>query len=424
MRFVPLLLLATVARAAPDCPTVQFEPWLTFDDHDLVQDVRSVDLNRDGRLDFVVSESNYDFVSVFFNTGSGFSELHHVPTGEQPYPLSFADVDGDGQLDVCTGDGDRSVAILFARDGGFGAPTIAPDAGEAAIVGLVMSDFDGDGHIDSSAGGNFANSITLLRGPAFTPWAVFDAGTPIGPAARADLNRDGLEDAVFTSYFFGVTVLLSQRGAAPQFVQYRSALPSNHDMVLVADLDADGRLDIAQAGYQGVASYVQNVDGTFTPGAAVMGQPTELFGLASGDFDGDGRADLVASDVQTRVSFFLNETSGFTAAGEIPSLAQPLRLATGDFDGDGRVDLVLSTYGSSKILVFRNVTACARVPDGGVGGGVDGGAGVRWYPVGCTCSQADALLIVLALALVRATRRARSPRSDSTCREFDDQHRS
>ncbi|MFT3712349.1 MAG: VCBS repeat-containing protein [Archangium sp.] len=412
MRLVVVLLLslASAARAAADCPTLQFEPWLTFDDHDLVQDVRSVDLNRDGRLDFVVSESNYDFVSVFINTGNGFDELHHVPTGEQPYPLSFADVDGDGQLDICTGGGDRSLAILFARDGGFSfsAPTVVPDAGEAAIVGLVVSDFDGDGHVDSSAGGNFANTLTLLHGQSsttFTPWMVFDAGTPIGPAARADLNRDGLEDAVFTSYFFGVSVLLSQRGATPAFSQYRSALPSNHDMVLVADLDADGRLDIAQAGYQGVASYLQNVDGTFTPSVAVMGEPTELFGLASGDFDGDGRADLVASDVQTRVRFFLNEPTGFTTAGEIPSLAQPLRLATGDFDGDGRVDVVLSTYASSKILVFRNVTACARVSDGGVVGTTDGGAGVRWYPVGCTCSHGDASLLWFALLLLRARRR-------------------
>lgn len=409
MRFGPLLLIASVARAASDCPTVQFEPWLTFDGHDLVQDVRTVDVNGDGRMDFVVTESNYDFVSVFLNTGSGFDELHHLPTGDQPYPVSFADVNRDGQLDLCTGGGDRSLAVLFARDGGFSAPTLFADAGEGPIVGLVVTDFDGDGHLDSSAGGNLSSTLTLLRGDTFAPWLVLDAGTPIGPAARADFNRDGLEDAVFTSYFFGVSLLLSRRGGAPDFVQYRSALPSNHDMVLAADLNGDGRVDIAQAGYQGVASYVQQSDGTFTPSVAVSGQPLELFGLASGDFDGDGRVDLVSTDSQTQVTFFLNEASGFTQGGQLTGLAAPLRVAAADFDGDDRVDIVFSTYTSSKVLVFRNVTACARTPDGGVVVGADGGGGLAWYPVGCSCAHGETLLVALALCWTGSRRRRPDP---------------
>jgi MYXO-CTERM domain-containing protein len=407
MRFVslPLLLLSAVARASPACPSVQFEPWLTFDDHDLVWDVQTVDLNHDGRPDFVVTESNYDFVSAFINTGNGFTELHHLPTGNQPYPVSVADVDGDGQLDLCTGGGSRELSILFARDGGFDAPLSFGDAGENAITGLVVADFDGDGHLDSSAGSNFASSVTLLHGErptSLVPWLVFDAGTPMGPAARADLNGDGLDDAAFTSYFYGITLVLSRRGGTPEFRQYRSAIPSNHDAVVIADLNGDGRLDIAQAANQGIAGYFQEADGGFTPRAVVTGQSRELAGLASGDFDGDGRVDLVAADSQTQVTVFLNEVGGFVVGGQRGDLAAPLRIAAADFDGDGRVDLVFSAYATSKILVYRNVTACAQRPDGG-----DGGTGLRWYPVGCSCSHDEGLAVGLALLLVAATRRAR-----------------
>src|SRR5688572_17996925 len=132
-----LAIAVKLALAAP-CSELRFEPWLTFDDHDLVHAIEVADLDADGRLDLLVSESNYDFVSVYFGASGGtFRRLCRGPAGTQPYPMAVADFDRDGRLDVATGNGNGGAALLFGTaDGGLSAPTLVAGAAPAATTGL------------------------------------------------------------------------------------------------------------------------------------------------------------------------------------------------------------------------------------------------------------------------------------------------
>src|SRR6185436_6043349 len=87
----------------------------------------AADLNRDGRLDLVLSAGPTTSVGVMLNQGAGaFAAPVYYPSGYFPASATLADFDGDGHLDIGTvvaGGDPNPIVILRGRgDGGFEAP--------------------------------------------------------------------------------------------------------------------------------------------------------------------------------------------------------------------------------------------------------------------------------------------------------------
>jgi hypothetical protein len=112
-----------------------------------------------------------------------------------------------------------------------------------------------------------------------------------------------------------------------------------------ADLNGDGRVDLAGAGANGVSVMLGNGDGTFRAKTDFpVGTQTQA--VAAGDFNSDGKVDLVVTLNSPQFSLALltgtgtgtfNAPTFFTNTSGFDSPA----IAATDLNGDGRLDLVV-----------------------------------------------------------------------------------
>ena len=103
---------------------------------------------------------------------------------------------------------------------------------------------------------------------------------------------------------------------------------------VAADLNGDGRPDIAALSNDGLTVLLNQGDGTFQPAAPPRYWQAGPF--AVGDFNGDGRADLATgSGIQ------LGLGNGLFRQGTSYSTCSPGSIVSGDFNNDGKLDLVM-----------------------------------------------------------------------------------
>jgi hypothetical protein len=267
-----------------------------------------------------------------------------------PYGLATGDFNGDGRLDLVTGnaDGDSGSVLLGDGNGGFGAPT-------SFLVGtpfysMAVADFNGDGRLDLATANGTANRVSVLLGDGH-------GGFSAGPGSP-------------------ITV-----GSSPY-------------SVATADFNGDGKPDLAVAnsGDNTVTVLLGNGNGGFT---AAVGSPFSVgahpSSVAVGDFNGDGKPDVVTANAfDNTVSVLLGDGSGgFGSAPGSPFAAGylPVSVAVADFNGDGKLDLVIANVGGNTGNPKANVVTVLL----GDGGGGFGPAVGSPFPVG---DQANSLFQV------------------------------
>lgn len=217
--------------------------------------------------------------------------------------------------------------------------------------------------VSALAADSFAPGLSLpLHGPKSIPWAT----------AVGDFDGDGKPDlaAVGQGYLsvirnLSVAGSLSRASFSPPVVFPYGGSPC---ALVVADIDGDGKLDIATADFDGFVSVFRNLGATgmFTPVsfAAPVRFPVGSGALciAYGDLDGDGKVDLaVGSTVSKSISILRNK--GIPGRLDRGTFADPANVAVGngsnqiairDLDGDGRPDITVAAY--NQISVLRNTS--------------------------------------------------------------------
>lgn len=276
----------------------------------------------------------------------------------------LVDVNGDGRADLVAGS-------EYSRlgDGGFGPGqlrvALSVDGGLGSFLDLTAStesiaagDLDGDGKVDLVAA-DFTNQQLLLffgdGAGGFTPGASVPLPSEPEVVRIADFNGDGRPDLFVEGLNYGSTsgwpfefeVVLNQRSGA-----FGTAVSTQDAVALasvyrgqdgfVGDLNGDGKADVAATS----GLYLGNGDGTFQPpmslGAGVV--------TTGADLDGDGLTDLVlvgGGDLADGCTVdALRVRRGYGDGGFAPSEVYALpalpQLATaGRFTGGALPDLAL-----------------------------------------------------------------------------------
>lgn len=339
--------------------------------------VATADLNRDGKVDLAVANGSSNDATVLLGNGAGgFGAAPGSPIrlGGNPADIASADLNGDGHPDLALSVWQENWRIVILLGDGAGRFTPTPGSPVAVgarhgTVGIAFADLNGDGKRDLIVAPSESRVLSIRFGDGT---GQFGAATTIaagyGPSALAvaDLNRDGrLDLAVGTRYSDRgrqqtklMIMLGNGAGGFRRAPGSPMAVPGIPLSVAVADLNADGRLDVAVANSDAgsVTVLLGNGAGRFRPAIDSpfpVSSPTEL---AAADLNGDARVDFaVASPDGLRILFRTPST---------PSIVRGRALA--------RPDVVFSTRGlitklaadGNRVVVkttARSSRSCGRV---------------------------------------------------------------
>lgn len=374
----------------------------------------TVDLDRDGRKDLVVTLEWMNSLAVLRGKGAGhFQPAVLLPSGRGPFSVTTADFDGDGQEDVASvqnhssdvrvwrngpeslllpeGPGGALAQGDFNADGkmdlvsasvedsvqvhlaggpeGLRAQTPAPVGGP--VYKLLVGRVDGDATLDVVVlrGGVKPTTLGLLLGNGdgtFRPAADLPVGAIPAHAALGDVNGDGRADIACQVTYYPepgyytqeVRLLLGQGDGtfAPPTLVTTSPSP---DALALGDLDRDGALDmvVAQdAPGGGVLLLKGRGDGSFLPPVLVsIGAGQHNAHLALADMNGDGFLDVVRSNSVNSTVHVLMGWGRWTTweARSYPAGGNCAFVSVVDFDGDGHRDVLCANPGTDSVSLLR-----------------------------------------------------------------------
>ncbi|UXX77924.1 FG-GAP-like repeat-containing protein [Reichenbachiella carrageenanivorans] len=375
-----------------------------------------VDIDNDGDFD-MVSGNEEEYIQFFKNTGSAsapdfieledranpFSLIGYNEGGDRSHP-AFADLDGDGDLDLLVGDDDGY--LTYYKNKGTASE---PDFGTTPFSGLhapryatpTFVDFDGDGDLDVLTGSinsdilYYKNTGTATH-PAFEEQT--DEANPFddisvleySSISLADLDADGDLDAL-AGDGYGYIIYLEKTDEG--FLKHTSGSSNpfgfeyfnewvNPELV---DIDDDGDFDVFLGTSYGSVLYYKNTGSASNPAFTEQTGADNPFGddqivnykssPTFGDFDGDGDLDAVSGDEYGYIHYFRN--TGTVSAPAFVKLKDSNNPFDGievddysfttaaDLDNDGDMDLLVGEgYGSFHY--FKNTgTASAPAFDNG-----------------------------------------------------------
>jgi len=338
------------------------------------------DMNGDGYLDVVAG--NTSGTSKFYSnngTADPFNGVNGDDIGSTNYTLSIAlgDVDGDGDLDIFTGNRPQ-LNMLYLNNGsstpfsGISGIAIGTDANQTRAIGLA--DIDGDGDLDLIEGNENQRNRLYLNNGTYDPFngvISTDVGleteqTP--DIALGDVDGDGDLDVVVGNRM-QTNKLYLNNGTENPFNGITSldiGLDTDATYAIaIGDVDQDGDLDVVAGNYPQINKLYLN-NGTGNPFNGVNSlnismdtDSTEALSL--GDLDRDGDIDVITGNAYETNKLYMNNGTANPfngVSGAVIGLDEDYtrEIALGDMDSDGDLDVVAANHQQTNRLYLNNGT--------------------------------------------------------------------
>ncbi len=320
-------------------------------------DIAAFDADGDGDLDLAVTNGDWPYITccfpgapaeptsrnaLYLNNGSGVFQLADAgdldDTTQNSQVLAAFDADGDGDIDLAVGNGQRTYS------GGVDRNQFFLNDGNGRFTLTVNEPFT-----------NFFNTTVM---------AAFDA------------DGDGDKDLVSRTDHGSARLTLLFNNGLGQFVQGASgdlwrSEPLFTGTLVPIDVDGDGDMDLAVDNDRPVwgnpaqnSLYVNDGSGRFTRSNAgeFTSEMVWVHAMAPLDFDGDGDMDLATTNdyenVPTPNILYLNDGTGVFTRGRADAFGQApdllVALTAFDADGDGDTDLAAGSEVDSQIFINEN----------------------------------------------------------------------
>lgn len=306
--------------------------------------------------------------------------LDYASVSLGPGRLAVGDMDGDGRSDLVIAEYQgNACAVLrnFTSSDSLDLGSFIAVCDEQTgylPVSVAIADIDGDGLLDIVLGHQFSPFVSIFRNISLPGTMLFEdrIDIPASPGflsvAVADIDGDGRPDLAVANRERNTIVIFPNAGEPGHIVFSPAILVGSGEgpvQIVSADLDNDGRYDIMFGNHASASvSCLRNLS---SPGSFAFASPVSVqvaqgpSSIAVGDLNEDGILDLVATSPADSILSIVAGSStpgsiSFSAPSGIPVSPETRSAALADVDGDGRVDV--TTVGSlvDSVTVYRNVS--------------------------------------------------------------------
>jgi hypothetical protein len=281
------------------------------------------DLGGDGRIDLVVTgqDGNLHVYSRVGANGLLFEDNQSVlpsnlQRGRMLMDPVLADLNGDGNLDIVTGSASSGLVAFLGQNGSSGPPfdfventTYFAGIPAYANASPAFADLDGDGDLDLVVGasdGSFVHYRNEIGEGTGVSWRAMSTFIPSGLSVAADaspslvdLDGDGDSDMVSGAQD-GSFSYFENRGnaSAPWFAPagfFAGLVPGARSTPTLQDWDLDGRPDLFYGARSGLVYFAASLGGLPADLSVQVSGGTGEYPVQSGVMSGPVSVDMSAS---------------------------------------------------------------------------------------------------------------------------------